>query len=176
MHRSSRTIRTLTGQKAYLDAHAEESGKLKLTGALAHWWILQDDRSLHADAAFIESAGHTAALYQDELYELRSGRNGYARLQQFGITFGFRRVVIYVEPRKHHRRAISSNTARSQLLLNSQPLPWSAWAAEFSKKLPAELRQLVADEGAARQPDHSLAVQRRLVEDHRICSSRGAIG
>ena len=152
----------LIGQKAYLDAHAEESGKLKLTGALAHWWILQDDRSLHADAAFIESAGHTAALYQDELYELRSGRNGYARLQQFGITFGFRRVVIYVEPRKHHRRRVSSNTARSQLLINSQPLPWDKWAAEFSKNLPAALRKLVADEGAARQPDHSLAVRRRL--------------
>ena len=71
-------------------------------------------------------------------------------------------MVIYVEPRKHHRRRVSSNTARSQLLLNSQPLPWSAWAAEFSKKMPAELRRLVADEGAARQPDHSLAVQRRL--------------
>ena len=109
-------IRTLTGQKAYLDEHAQASGSCKLTGTVAHWWILQDDRSLHADAAFIESAGHTAALYQDELYELRSGRNGYARLQQFGITFGFRRVVIYVEPRKHHRRRITSNTARSQLL------------------------------------------------------------
>jgi hypothetical protein len=155
-------VRTLTGQKAYLDARADESGTLKLTGALAHWWILKDDRSLHADTAFMESAGHTAALYQDELYELRSGRNGYARLQQFGITFGFRRVVIYVEPRKHHRRRIGSNTARSQLLLNSQPLPWSAWAAEFARKMPAELRELVADEGAARQPDYSLAVRQRL--------------
>jgi hypothetical protein len=155
-------IRTLIGQKAYLDAHADESGTLKLTGALAHWWILQDDRSLHADAAFIESAGHTAALYQDELYELRSGRNGYARLQQFGITFGFRRVVIYIEPRKHHRRRVSSNTARSQLLLNHRPLPWVKWAAEFSKNLPAALRKLVADEGVARQPDHSLVVHRRL--------------
>ena len=129
-------MRTLTGQKAYLDEHAEASGTTKLTGAVAHWWILQDDRSLQADAAFIESAGHTAALYKDELYELRSGRNGIARLQQFGITFGFRRVVIYVEPRNHRHRQIGSNTARSHLLLNRQPLPWSAWAAEFSKKLP----------------------------------------
>jgi hypothetical protein len=161
---SNPAIRTLTGQKAYLDAHAEASGTVKLTGAVARWWILQDDRALQADAVLIESVGHTAALYQDELYELRSGRNGYTRLQQFGIIFGFRRVVIYVEPRKHHRRRIGSNTARSQLLLNSRPLPWSEWAAEFSKKLPAELRQLVADEGATRQTDHSLAVQRRLAK------------
>ena len=103
-----------------------------------------------------------AALYKDELYELRSGRNGYARLQQFGITFGFRRVVIYVEPRNHQHRQIGSNTARSHLLLNRQPLPWSAWAAEFSKKLPLDLRKLVADEGAARETDHSLSVKRRL--------------
>jgi len=155
-------MRTLTGQKACLDAHAEASGTTKLTGAIAHWWILKDERNLHADAAFIESAGHTAALDKDELYELRSGRNGIARLQQFGITFGFRRVVIYVEPRNHPRRRVGSNTARSHLLLNRQPLPWGAWAAEFSKKLPVELRKLVADEGAARQPDHSQTVQRRL--------------
>ena len=90
--------------------------------------------SLRADAAFIESAGHTAALYQDELYELRSGRNGYARLQQFGVIFGFRRVVIYLEPRKHSRRHITSNTARNQLLVNSKPLPWNAWAAEFAEE------------------------------------------
>ena len=155
-------IRTLTGQKAYLGEHSEASGTCKLTGAVARWWILSDTSSLHADSQFVESAGHTAALYKDELYELRSGRNGVARLQQFGITFGFRRVVIYVEPRNHNRRRIGSNTTRSHLLLNRQPLPWSAWAAEFSKKLPVELRRLVADEGAARQPDHSLVVQRRL--------------
>jgi hypothetical protein len=157
-------IRTLTGQKAYLDEHCEESGTTKLTGAVAHWWVLDDDRSLHGDAAFIESAGHTAALYKDELYELRKGRNGIARLQQFGITFGFRRVVIYVEPRSRKGRQVSSNTARSHLLINRQPLPWGIWAAEFSKKLPAALRKLVADEGAARQPDHSLTVQRRLAK------------
>jgi len=155
-------IRTLTGQKVYLDEHSEASGTTKLTGAVAHWWILGDDHSRRTDAAFIESTGHTAALYQDELYELRSGRNGYARLQQFGVIFGFRRVVIYVEPRKHHHRRITSNTARNQLLMNSKSLPWNAWAAEFAKKMPVELRRLVDDEGAARQPDHSLAVKRRL--------------
>jgi len=155
-------MRILTGQKAYLDEHAEASGTVKLTGAIAHWWILNDDRSLQADAALIESSGHTAALYKDELYELRSGRNGIARLQQFGITFGFRRVVIYVQPRNHKHRQIGSNTARSHLLLNRQPLPWAAWSSEFSKKLPLALRKLVADEGAARDTDHSLSVQRRL--------------
>jgi hypothetical protein len=153
--------RTLTGQKAYLDDHCDASGTVKLTGAVAHWWVLRKD-DLSADAAFIESAGHTAALYQDELYEVRSGRNGIARLQQFGITFGFRRVVIYVEPRRHHRRQVTSNTARSHLLLNRQPLPWSAWAAEFAKKMPVELRELVAQEGTARQPDHGQTVRRRL--------------
>ena len=96
---SSEKIRALTGQKSYLDDHALASGTLKLSGARAHWWILEDDRSLAADASYIESAGHVAALYQNELYELRSGRVGTGKLQQFGITFGFRRVVIYLEPR-----------------------------------------------------------------------------
>ena len=39
----SAAIRTLTGQKAYLDEHSEASGTTKLTGAVAHWWILGDD-------------------------------------------------------------------------------------------------------------------------------------
>ena len=127
------TIRTLSGQKSYLDDHAMASGTLKLTGAKAHWWIMEDDRSLAADASYIESAGHVAALYQNELYELRSGRMGAGKLQQFGITFGFRRVVIYLEPRSGPRRLITSNTARSHLLLNNRPLPWDDWALEFRK-------------------------------------------
>jgi hypothetical protein len=39
----SNLLRTLTGQKAYLDKHSEHSGELSLADATAHWWILKDE-------------------------------------------------------------------------------------------------------------------------------------
>ena len=156
-------VRFLTGQQPYLDQHAVKSGTVTLTGAKARWWILRDDPSLTADRTYIESAGHTAALYQDELYEPRNGHAGTGRLQQFGIVFGFRRVVIYIEPRSGARRLITSNTTRSHLLLNNEPLPWDTWAFEFRKRMPAELQQFVEEQGAkAADTDHAKTVQRRL--------------
>jgi hypothetical protein len=74
-------------------------GTVELTGALAHWWILADEPALTQNSGFVESAGHVAALYQNELYELASGRSGTAKLQQFGVLFGHRFVVLYIEPR-----------------------------------------------------------------------------
>ena len=67
--RETGCVRFLTGQQPYLDQHAVSSGTVTLTGAKARWWILKDDLSLTADRNYIESAGHTAALYQNELYE-----------------------------------------------------------------------------------------------------------
>lgn len=157
------SVRTLTGQRCYLDEHAVASGEVKLTGARAHWWILEEDKSLTADAAYIESAGHMSALFKDELYELRNGRAGTSRLQQFGITFGFRRVVIYIEPRSAKNHWITSNTTRSHLLLNHRPLPWDGWAVEFRKKMPVALRRFIKEQGAkAANTDHSKTVRRRL--------------
>ena len=156
-------VRFLTGQQPYLDQQAVTSGTVKLTGAKARWWILRDDSSLTADRTYIESAGHTAAIYQNELYEMRNGHAGTARLQQFGVVFGFRRVVIYVEPWSGARRLITSNTTRSHLLLNNEPLPWDTWASEFRKRMPTELEQFVEEQGAkAADTDHAKTVQRRL--------------
>ena len=160
---SKNSIRRLTGQRPYLEDHAIDSGTVKLSGGKAHWWILHDDRNLTADSAYIEPAGHVAALYQNELYELRSGRSGTSRLQQFGVIFGFRRVVIYLEPRCSSHYQVTSNTTRSHLLSNNQPLPWDEWAAEFRKKMPAKLRKFIEEQGAeACGTDHSHIVRNRI--------------
>ena len=68
-----------------------------------------------------------AALYQDEIYELATARAGMSKLQQFGVTFGYRFVVIYVEPRNGSARALTTNTARTSLLIDNEPLPWAEW-------------------------------------------------
>jgi hypothetical protein len=86
--------RKVTGQKPYLDEHAQASGRVPLTFAMAHWWLLRDDDAIHANSGQIASSGHVAALYKDELYEMATGNAGIKRLQQFGIIFGGRQVVI----------------------------------------------------------------------------------
>ena len=157
------STRRLTGQRPYLENHAIAAGVVKLAGGKAHWWILNDDRSLTTDSTYIESSGHVAALYQDELYELRGGRSGISRLQQFGVIFGCRRVVIYLEPRASNRQQVTSNTTRSHLLVNNEPLCWDEWAAEFRKKMPAELHRFVEDQGAgACGTDHAQTVRKRI--------------
>lgn len=156
-------LRTLSGQKPYLEEHAQESGRVRLTGAHAHWWILKDEPALSNNSGFIESSGHVAALYEDELYEMSTGRSGMAKLQQFGVILGHRRVVIYVQPIAGEYRRLTTNTARNQLLIDNESLPWEQWAREFQDDLPEEIDehiQHVAEK--SRSKDHSDTIRDRL--------------
>lgn len=156
-------LRTVIGQKAYLDAHAVVSGQVELSSAVARWWVLKDERALTQNSGSIASSGHMAALFQDELYEMGTGRSGVARLQMFGIIFGYNRVVIYVEPTHDDDRQVTSNTSRTSLLIGSEPLPWADWAAEFRQQIPDEIEALMAEVSAgAVSSDHKQAIRERL--------------
>lgn len=155
-------LRSITGQEKYLASHAEASGTVELAGAKAHWWILRDEPALTNNSGFVESSGHVAALYKDELYELTSGRAGSSTLQTFGVIFGYRQVVIYVEP-DGKTGQLTTNTARTALLLNRQRLPWTDWAAEFRENMPDEIENLIAAKAAgASGADHSKSIKERL--------------
>jgi hypothetical protein len=157
-------LRTLTGQEPYLTQHSVASGQVELSGAIAHWWILKDESAITNNSGFMESAGHVAALYRDELYEVATARTGMSRLQQFGVTFGYRYVVIYVEATDEDT-AVTTNTARTALLVNNEPLPWADWAAEFREHLPQQIADLVAEKAAAASnTDHAKAIRDRLKE------------
>lgn len=156
-------LRQIIGQEKYLKQHAQASGRVKLTNAVAHWWILKDEAAVSNNSGFIESSGHVAALYQDELYELTTARAGMTRLQQFGITFGYRWVVIYIEPIPGPSVRITTNTARTNLLMNNESLPWVDWAVEFREKMPEEIRKHIEEKAAgADSTDHSKAIRDRL--------------
>ena len=158
-------MRKLTGQKEYLGQHSSASGVADLTGASVRWWILKDEPALTNNSGFVESSGHIAALYQGELYEMSTARAGMARLQQFGVTFGHRQVVIYIEPSSAPGVSITTNTARTNLLVNSEPLPWSTWAAEFRENMPEEIAELVEEKAAgAAGKDHASSIKDRLKE------------
>lgn len=154
-------LRPITGQQPWLDKNSTKKGTVELTGATARWWIVADDVRGHF--GHYEAHGHTAALFQNELYELLTGRTGYARLQQFGVVFGYQRVVLYVEPKNGAKAKLTANTARTQLVLAGDPLPWSEWAEEFRNNLPSEINDLMEEVTAgALSTDHKQAIRDRL--------------
>lgn len=154
-------LRRVTGQEEYLQQHAAAHGSVQLTNATAHWWILRDEPALSQNSGYIASSGHVSALFQDELYETLTGRAAVARLQLFGVIFGYGRVVIYVEPEP--TQDLKSNTARTHLLLNREPLPWADWAADFRANMPEEIEQLMEDVIAgSSSTDHRQAIRDRL--------------
>lgn len=159
-------LRRVTGQKDYLDKHKSAFGTVELNGAKAHWWILKDEKALSQNSGFVASSGHMAALYQNELYELATGRAGTARLQLFGVIFGTNRVVIYVEPadsRNGDEHKVVPVTARTHLVMNEEPLPWADWAAEFREKMPEEIKDLMEEVTAnSISGDHKQAIKDRL--------------
>ncbi len=78
----------------------------------------------------------------DELYDpLAQTRGGYGRLQDFGVRFGYERVVIHLEPAVEPHR-LQANTARTMLLLDHESLPWTRWGDEFAAAMPGEIRRL----------------------------------
>ena len=71
--------------------------------------------------------GHVAALYNDELYDTVRGNSGRAHLQMFGVIVGYDQVVIYVEPL---HAGVTTNTARTQLIIDGEEVPWESWAGD----------------------------------------------
>ncbi len=162
-NKDTNILRTVMGQKAYLDKHSLAASEVSLTGAVARWWILKEEEALSQNSGFIASSGHMAALYQDELYEMVTARAGVARLQGFGVIFGHSRVVIYVEPRNGSRNRVTSNTARTHLLVNGEPLPWADWAAEFRAQMPREINELMEEVSSGSVgSDHKQSIKDRL--------------
>ena len=162
-NKDTNILRTVNGQEHYLTRYSITSDKLQLSGAVAHWWILKDEKTINQLSGSFESSGHVAALYKDELYELQTGRAGTARLQQFGVILGHKRVVIYVEPEADESSGLTTNTARTQLSLNSEPLPWADWAAEFREKMPGAISELVKESSAgASAEDDTKSIRERL--------------
>jgi len=162
-------LRTITGQERYLSDHAESSGIVNLVNARTHWWILRRESALTQNTGFIASSGHCAALWKDELYEMTTGRANTAALQNFGIVFGYQQVVLYVEPLESLGVEILTNTARTSLLLNGNPLPWADWQDEFRKLMPKEIvEHMEAVAAASQASDHKDSIKDRLKQIEEI--------
>ena len=136
-------LRRIDGEQHHVERHAVAAGAVQLSDAIARWWVLDDDHhGRRREASLWASTGHAAAVFGSELYDvLAQTRGGYGRLQDFGIRFGYERVVLHLQPRVEAGR-LASNTARTQLLLEHEPLPWTRWGEEFAAAMPAEITRL----------------------------------
>jgi hypothetical protein len=131
------------GERLHVERRAVCGGTIELSDAVACWWVLDDDhRARRREAGTWTSSGHIVAVAGDELYDLLAQtRGGYGRPQDFGVRFGYERVVIHLQPAVEPHR-LQANTARTMLLLDHEPLPWARWGDEFAAAMPEEIRRL----------------------------------
>jgi hypothetical protein len=156
-------LRLAKGAEEFLERHKETSGLVDLGNAKAFWWILKDTDAVSQSSGSNLPGGHVAALYHNELYELLSARSGVARLQSFGVSLGHQRVVIYVEPKESSRSGITTNTARTLLMMNGEGLPWGDWAERFRENFPQEIKTLMDSVTRDRQEsDYAKSIKDRL--------------
>jgi hypothetical protein len=149
-------LQRIHGERHHVERHAVAAGALQLSDAIVYWWVLDDDaQGRRREAALWASSGHAAAVFENELHDVLSQtRGGYGRLQDFGIRFGYERVVLHLEPQVPAGR-LEANTARTLLLLDHEPLPWSRWGEEFAAAMPEQILRLqeraAGTEGVPRQ-------------------------
>ena len=154
-------MRKVFGQEYYLNRYSIARGMVPLTGATAYFYVMDPEKGMD-QRQFYEVSGHVAALHKNELLEMRTGNAGRKLLQNFGAVFSAKHLVIYVEP---HLNAgeITTNTVRTELVLNGSPLPWMDWADEFRENLPPEIKELedeIAVHGSAKS--HAETIRERL--------------
>lgn len=156
-------LRTVPGHRSYLEKYSRARGTRDVEGARLHWWLLDTEIPGFTDQnRYWQAGGHMAALYQDELYEMKEGQTGRRLLMAFGVVFGTTRVVIYAEP-TGSVAGLTTNTARSILLIDGSPLPWEKWAEEFRANMPSEIEAMMAEVAASANTDsHRQSIQERL--------------
>ena len=150
---------TIRGQKHYLDSHSDNSGvvQIPLASARAWWWLLTD--KITRGGKTWNNRGHVAALYQDELYEVRTGNAGRAALKDFGIYAGHNRVVIYVEP----DNVLKANTPRTSLILEgNRPVDYADVGAGFANTMPDELAAFMSGQVVTDRDDHKKAIRKSI--------------
>lgn len=158
-------LRTVRGSKDFLERHKQASGRVDLGDAFAYWWILKDVDAIGQSSGSNLPGGHVATLYHEELYELKTARGGSALLQTFGVYVAHARVVLYLQPKEGNGHKITTNTARTTLMLDGEPLPWGDWAERFREKFPTEIIDLMdAVSRDHKSPDYSKSIRERLRE------------
>lgn len=163
--------RTIRGARYYLDRFtlAEHRGTIQLSGAKAHWWLMEDQinqstgRTVvrHNINSYAMHNGFIGALYDNELYEVSTGTaEARQRYHAFGVIREpvWSRLTIVLEPDRWDEAAgvigVFPNGARSHLYYSgsvTSELPWSDWGLEFMRVLPMPIRKAIDEASVANQ-------------------------
>ncbi len=100
----------------------------------------EDEPAITNNSGYIELAGHVAALYQNELYDRATSRSGTAMLQRFGVLFGCRNVVLYVEPVAKDG-ALTTDTARTTYFSMARGCRGKIGRTSFARTCPSSWRR-----------------------------------
>ena len=144
------------GAKYYAEqgrVKGKEKGSLKDSGifyidqnrVLVGWFLWEGEISENHQAIF----GYIAALYKNELYDIKNGRHSH---RSFGIMDEYlrKRVTLIFEPAiSDGSWGVSPHKSRSKLLFVNGPnnpkrdLPWDLWAKEFAINMPESIQEEV---------------------------------
>lgn len=152
--------RKVQGMGDYLDRYSTRGrGQLPLDGAVAHWWILDEELKGGAHEVNL-NRGHTAALFQAELYDVIDQQRHRVQMQSFGVLYAAKRIALYVEPTAE---GVAANTSRSSLTIRGSELDWESWGRQFAAHLPREIQELEREiRDASTERDHAKSIEERL--------------
>lgn len=130
-----------------------------------HWWVLPTGPGSDPSSR-MASGGSLAVLFQDELYEWRTGAQANPYFARLGVLFGKQRIAFVIEPKG---LTIASDFARARVLVGGTPAleseAWLDWAEQFRLQMPERIRQTMAEEQArlqAEDPDRERRIRERL--------------
>jgi len=146
--------RKILGMKHYLDKYQIQSGTVEISGALMHWWVLNDE---FKKQNYFTNLSHTGSLMDDEVYDLEvANKTNRSRLNRCGIIHLTNKIVIYAEPTTE---GIFADPSRTELLISQgEKCPWLDWADEFFQNMPKELIEL-ENEASEKASDKDIDLQ-----------------
>jgi len=168
---SASQFRIIKSMKQNLGEHSIASGIEEFETVKIHWFILPEEGVRQDDLWNCRT--QSAAIYQGELYEVRSNKQALARIRDFGIIYGTNRMVIYAEP-KEQRLDVYPDLSRKSLQIDGGGLPWDIWCADFRQNMPQEIKDMM--DGVSSKisgKDHRQKIADRLKEiEHLMRISR----
>ena len=136
-------LQHIQGEQHHLEQRAIAAGTVRLSDAIARWWVLDEDqRSRRREAGIWASTGHAAAVCDgSSTTSCRKPAAGTGAFRTSASASATNGSILHLEPRVKVGR-VESNTARTLLLLDHEPLPWARWGEEFAAAMPEEILRL----------------------------------
>ena len=140
--------RYIKGGKANAEAQSSNFGCVVLPDQTKAWWYLKDKVSKNYLGGF--KGGCVAALYKNELYDIKTHGNA---MRRFGLVGPVRAktLLVFEPPVLEDGFGVCPNAARSGLILKSSGtgssvgLPWDDWAEWFRERLPDAISQAILE-------------------------------